>query len=158
MRPTFVRTTFISTAIVAATLAVGLLTSSTAMAKKNVSLKLHNDSPDVPMKCSVHKVVTNINGTDVETLLRRYTVKPRNERPAADQSKPQYFSLPVNYIVKRLDGSVVYPRLKLTCELVGANSRNYSPLWANSDKSFSRYRFYGGCRTGAYCTARIDRK
>ncbi len=145
---------FLSTAIVAS----GLLIGSTALAHKTVSLKLYNDTPDTPMTCKVHKVVTRANGTTAETLLRSYNVRPKNDRPSADRGKPQYFALTVRYIIKRLNGSVVYPKLKLTCKLQTGNNENSSPLWDNNDKSFSQYRFTGSCRSGAYCSTRIERK
>jgi len=145
---------FLCTAIIAAGFGAG----STAMAKQTISLALHNDTPDSRMTCQVHKVVTNTAGRDVETLLKTYNVKPKNQRSQSVRNKPQNFSLAVKYIIKRLDGSVVYPRLKLTCELAGANSRNHSPEWNNVAKPFRQHRFFGSCRSGAYCTARVDRR
>lgn len=145
---------FLSTAVVAS----GLLIGSTALAHKTVSVRLHNDTNDTPMTCKVHKVVTRSNGTSAETLLRTYNVKPKNQRPDADRNKPQNFALTVKYIIKRINGSVVYPKLKLTCKLQTGNNENSSPLWDNNDKSFSQYRLFGSCRSGAYCSTRIQRK
>ncbi|MEM6997181.1 MAG: hypothetical protein AAF721_42140 [Myxococcota bacterium] len=138
--------------------AAGLGLGTTAHAGKRLSLRLHNDTTSTAMTCRVHKVVTNTSGTDVETLLRTFSVKPRNQRASSVAHRPQNFSMSVNYIIKRLDGSVVYPRLKLTCELSEANTRISSPIWDPADKSLSRYRFVGNCRSGAYCSARVARK
>ncbi len=136
----------------------GLLLGTSAAAKKTISLKLHNQTSSTKMTCQVHKVVTNSSGTDVKTLLKTFNVKPKNQRSASVENRPQSFSMAVRYIIKRLDGSVVYPRLQLTCELAGENSNNHSPEWDHADKSFSTHRFYGGCRSGAYCSTRVERR
>ncbi|MBL4684526.1 MAG: hypothetical protein JKY37_08055 [Nannocystaceae bacterium] len=146
--------TLISTAIVAA----GLLVGSNALAKKTITLKLHNQTADTRMTCRVHRVVTNTSGDDVDTLLRTFSVKPKNQRSSSVANRPQKFSLAMRYIARRIDRSVVYPRLKLTCELEGHNSENHTPLWDDSVKSFRRHRFYGGCRSYAYCSVRVERK
>lgn len=150
--------TLISTAVSTAVVAAGLLLGTNALAKKTISLKLHNQTADTKMTCRVHRVVTNTSGNDVDTLLKTFSVKPKNQRPSSAADRPQSFSFAVKYIARRIDRSVVYPRLKLTCELEGHNSENHTPLWDDTVKSFRRHRFYGGCRSYAYCNVRVERK
>ena len=137
----------------------GLLASASfAHARQNVTLHLHNTSQSDEMTCRVYRVVTNSSGRDVETLLHTLDVKPKSERAERVQNRPQGFVISVKHIARRIDRSLVYPRLKLSCELDGHNSLNSSPLWDNRDKSFSSHKFYGQCSPGRYCTTRIDRR
>lgn len=133
------------TAIVAA-----VLPSSVALAHQRVSMKLINDSRDSTMTCAVSKVVTNIYDEDIETELKRYTLEP--------SSSPKNVSLTVRYIAKRIDRSVVYPKIKLTCELDQPNTRNPSPAWDLNEKSPSEHRFKAFCRDGAPCSASVESK
>ncbi len=135
-----------------------LAAASFAHARQNVTLHLHNTSQSDEMTCRVYRVVTNSSGQDVETLLHTLDVKPKSERAERVQNRPQGFVISVKHIARRIDRSLVYPRLKLSCELDGHNSLNSSPLWDNRDKSFSSHKFYGQCSPGRYCTARIDRR
>lgn len=136
----------------------GMLLSTAAIARTSVSVYLHNASNSDAMTCQVHRVVTNTDGVDVETLLHELSVKPKNERSARVRNRPQQFMLPIKHIARRIDRTLVYPRLKLTCELEGHNSKNHSPLWDNREQSFSGHRFYGQCSPGRFCTARVQRK
>ncbi len=141
-----------------ALVACGMLASTAAIARTSVSVYLHNASNSDPMTCQVHRVVTNSDGEDVETLLHTLSVKPKDERAESVRNRPQQFMLPIKHIARRIDRTLVYPRLKLTCELSGHNSENHSPLWDNRTQSFSGHRFYGQCSPGRYCTARVQRK
>lgn len=136
----------------------GMLLSTAAIARTSVSVYLHNTSNSDAMTCQVHRVVTNTDGEDVETLLHTLSVKPKDERSARVRNRPQQFMLPIKHIARRIDRTLVYPRLKLTCELQGHNSKNHSPLWDSRAQSFSGHRFYGQCSPGRYCTARVQRK
>ena len=61
--------------------------------KNGLRAPAQHTARDTTMTCSVYKVVTNTNGDDVETRLRRIRVRP-------GQSARDY-SVPVRYIVKR---------------------------------------------------------
>jgi len=123
-----------------------LLVSASALATKSVQVKLDNDHRSRTMKCSV----TSVHPTNGKSkTLAAYTLGAK---------KSQTKTLAVKYIIKRINKSVVYPHLKLTCELVGQTSRQSSPVWNHTEKSFTTYRFNSSCRDGAYCSVRVERR
>ena len=58
----------------------GCLASGSALAHKDITLKLHNDTNGQGVTCTVYKVVANNQGQDVTTQLKRYAV-PRSSSP-----------------------------------------------------------------------------
>lgn len=135
-------------------LALFLLCTGTAQATETIQLRLHNQTPDSGMTCRVYRVVKNTSNQDVATQIGVFRPKPKNQRPASVRDQPESFNLAVKHIARRIDRTLVHPRLRLKCKIDGTtNTENQSPLW---QPPYGSKKFIGSCRPGAYCITRIQ--
>lgn len=137
--------------------AIFAFSASAAMAHTTIEAHLKNTHPDKKMKCTVHRTIKH-NGKDVTSLLKTWHVAAKKDQPSSQQNKAKVFKLRVRNYGRTITRKKVYPKLRLTCEIIGQNSKQHTPMWDNNDKSFSTYRFNGSCRSGAYCSMTIVRK